>query len=169
MIRAAVARVVVLAALAAGTAACGGGGATAEAREITTLDPGMLGRRVLDLDVAVENVTDELARETDVYVDALTLFSLRRDELLMATMQVARLDDRARVEDAGFRRAFVTNLGGTEPRQVRLGEQQLWTTTGNDQELAVWFDGSYLFVLSTRKDYERPRQLLRTMLDVDPA
>jgi hypothetical protein len=149
--------------------ACGGdGGGEPAAREVEALDPGMLGRRVLDLDVEVENVADELARETDVYVDGLTLFSLRRQELLMATFQVARLDDRARVEDPSFRRSFVQSLGGTEPRQVRLGTTELWTTTGNDQELAVWFDGSYLFVLSTRRDYERPRVLLRTMLEVQP-
>lgn len=149
--------------------ACGdGGGDVPAAREIDTLDPGMLGRRVLDLDVEVENVADELARETDVYVDGLTLFSLRRAELLMATLQVARLDDRARLEDPSFRRSFVQSLGGTEPRHVRLGGTDLWTTTGNDQELAVWFDDTHLFVLSTRKDYERPRLLLRTMLDVEP-
>ena len=148
-------------------AACGGGGARS-AHKVATLDPGMLGRRVLDLDVATENVADELARKTDVYVDGLTLFSLRRQKLLMATLQVARLDDRARVRDEAFRRSFVSSLGGTEPRQVRLGTTDLWTTTGNDQELAVWFDGSYLFVLSTRKDYERPRILLRTMLEVKP-
>jgi hypothetical protein len=149
-------------------AACGGGGSDVPAREVDALDPGMLGRRVLDLDVSVENVRDELERETDVYVDGLTLFSLRRQKLLMATLQVARLDDRARVEDASFRRSFVQRLGGPEPRQVRLGATELWTTTGNDQELAVWFDDEYLFVLSTRKDYERPRVLLRTMLDVKP-
>lgn len=148
-------------------AGCGGGGKPS-AHEVATLDPGMLGRRVLDLDVATENVADELARKTDVYVDGLTLFSLRRQKLLMATLQVARLDDRARVHDATFRRSFVASLGGTEPRQVRLGTTDLWTTTGNDQELAVWFDGAYLFVLSTRKDYERPRILLRTMLEVKP-
>jgi len=148
-------------------AGCGGGGSP-KAHKVATLDPGMLGRRVLDLDVATENVADELARKTDVYVDGLTLFSLRRQKLLMATLQVARLDDRARVHDAGFRSSFVSSLGGTEPRQVRLGSTDLWTTTGNDQELAVWFDGPYLFVLSTRKDYERPRVLLRTMLEVKP-
>jgi hypothetical protein len=148
---------------------CGGGESRERtAKDIATLDPGLLGRRVLDLDVAVEDVGDELARETDVYVDALTLFSLRREELLMATMQIARLDDRARVEDPSFRRSFVNSLGGTEPQLVRLGDQELWTTTGNDQELAVWFDDDFLFVLSTRKDYERPRQLLRTMLEVTP-
>ena len=149
-------------------AGCGGGGDDPEAREVEALDPGMLGRRVLDLDVSVENVADELARETDVYVDGLTLFSLRRQKLLMATLQVARLDDRAEVQDPAFRRSFVQSLGGTEPRQVRLGGIDLWTTTGNDQELAVWFDDAHLFVLSTRKDYERPRQLLRTVLEVEP-
>lgn len=153
--------------LTAATAGCGGGSAPAK-RAVETLDPGMLGRRVLDLDVSVENVADDLSRQTDVYVDGLTLFSLRRQKLLMATLQVARLDDRARVKDPAFRRSFVQSLGGTEPRAVRLGGQALWTTTGNDQELAVWFDGSYLFVLSTRKDYERPRVLLRTMLKVKP-
>ena len=160
-------RAVALAIVVAALAGCVGGGKPAD-RQVGTLDPGMLGRRVLDLDVSIENVADELARETDVYVDGLTLFSLRRQKLLMATLQVARLDDRARVKDTAFRRSFVQSLGGTEPCEVRLGTQELWTTTGNDQELAVWFDGVYLFVLSTRKDYERPRVLLRTMLEVKP-
>lgn len=161
-------RVLALLLVAASLAGCGGDGGDAEVREVGALDPGMIGRRVLDLDVGVENVADELSRETDVYADALTLFSLRREKLLMATFQVARLDDRARVGDQSFRRSFVQSLGGTEPRQVRLGDTELWTTTGNGQDLAVWFEGNHLFVLSTRKDYERPRQLLRTMLEVQP-
>ena len=41
-------------------------------------------------------------------------------------------------------------------------------TTGTKQSIAMWFKGRYLFVLSTRADYDEPRTLLRKALEITP-
>ena len=51
---------------------------------------------------------------------------------------------------------------------VRVGDRAVYLTTGRRQSVAVWWDDSYLFVLSSREDYETPRALLRAALEIEP-
>lgn len=161
--------------------ACGGdaGEADAEATEeptplgfagteITELDASLLPPAVLGLEVTVEDVEDRIERVADTYVERLSLFAFRRDDLLMATLQVSELGGPARVEDPAFRRQVVNLIGGSTPREVRLGDTAVWLTTGTNQRLQSWFNGDHFFVLSIRSDYERPRALLRELLEVQP-
>ena len=86
----------------------------------------------------------------------------------MATLQVSKLGGPARTDDPVFRRSIVGRIGGSVPREVRLGDTTVWLTTGTSQRLTAWFHGDYFFVLSTRADYERPRTLLRELVEVRP-
>lgn len=134
--------------------------------DIVPIDAELLEGDVLGLQVATEDVADRLVNVRDTYVQELSLYSLRRGELLMATLQVSRLGGPARPDDRDFRAQVVNKIGGTAPREVRLGDMTVWLTTGNGQHLQAWFRDDLFFVLSIRSDYERPRSLLRELLEV---
>jgi hypothetical protein len=149
--------------------ACGGGepvtyGISGE--EIEMLDPDLLPGQILGLDVAQEDVSETIALVENTYIDALSVYSLRREELLQATLQVSRFSDEAAYESESFRQSLVLQIGGTAPKEVRVGEHTVYLTTGTNQGMSIWFDGSDFFVLAVREDFERPRTLLRQVLEV---
>jgi hypothetical protein len=137
-------------------------------KAVKTLDIANLPPDLLGLKLAPENVSDDLARVPKAYVDALSLYSLRRDDLVMAPLQVSRFNAGAGVAAASFRQTVVNQIGATAPRPVRLGSETVYLTTGTKQSIAVWFKGRYLFVLATRADYDQPRTLLRRALELQP-
>ena len=137
-------------------------------RAVKALDLPGLPADLLGLRLARENVGDDLARVPKAYVDALSLWSLRRDDLVMATLQVSRFNAGAAVATDTFRKTVVNQIGATAPRPVRLGADTVYLTTGTKQSIAVWFKGRDLFVLTTRADYDRPRTLLRRALEIQP-
>jgi hypothetical protein len=137
-------------------------------RAVKTVDIPNMPPDVLGLRLAPENVSGELARVPKAYIDALSLYSLRRDDLVMATLQVSRFNAGADVAADTFRRTVVNQIGATAPRPVRLGRDTVYLTTGTRQSIAVWFKGRYLFVLATRADYDTPRTLLRQALRIQP-
>jgi len=136
--------------------------------QIKALDPDLLPAHILDLSVDVENVTKQLHNAQNSYVDALTLFGLRRGSLLIATFQVSQLTSLARVSNPAFQQAFVASIGGTTPVEVRLGGTDVWLTTGTDEQVSIWFSGRDLLVLSVRNDYGPQRTLIRQLLAVRP-
>jgi hypothetical protein len=137
-------------------------------KAVKPLDVPGLPADLLGLRLAPENVSDDLARVPKAYIDALALYSLRRDDLVMATLQVSRFVPGAHVDTETFRRTVVNQIGATAPRPVRLGHDTVYLTTGTRQSVAVWFKGRYLFVLATRADYDQPRTLLRQALGIQP-
>jgi len=137
-------------------------------KAVTMLDVAGLPADLLGLKLAPENVSDELARVPKAYVDALSLYSLRRNDLVMATLQISRFNAGADVAADTFRKTVVNQIGATAPRPVRLGRDTVYLTTGTKQSIAVWFKGRYLFVLATRADYDQPRTLLRRALEIEP-
>ena len=156
-----------------GGGGCGDVAATARASSvppdrIRPMPADLVPARVLDLTAKVEDITPELAKARSTYVEAVSLYSLRRGELLEATLQATTLNGRARVNDVAYRRSFVNSLGGSEPLPLTLGDITVWSTTSNDQRLSVWFRGRHVFVLAVRKDYEHPRKLLRAVLGINP-
>jgi hypothetical protein len=157
--------VVALAGCGADTASVG---SPVAGEAIGEIPASLLPDTVLDLDVTVEDVADQVATVDRSFVDAVGLFGLRADKLLKATLQVSRFNDEAEVERARFRNRVLREIGQSVPEEFRLGEERVHVTTGNRQTIAVWFRGDHMMILSVRSDYERPRTLLRELLELDP-
>ncbi len=138
-------------------------GEQVKAVEIANLPADLLG-----LKLTPEDVAQDLAKVPSAFIDALSLYSLRQDELVMATLQVSRFNDGADVDTEKFRQTVVNQIGSSAPRTVRLGSQTVYLTTGTKQSIGVWFKGRHLFVLATRADYDEPRTLLRKALEIEP-
>jgi hypothetical protein len=150
----------------AGLAACGDGGGT-PVREIRALELDAVPDQVLDLAVGTESV-DAVKGARKPYIEAVGLYSLRRGELLQATLQVSRFHESADVDSAQFRGAVVRQIGATVPQRFQMGDDPVWLTAGRRQSIATWFRGNHVFVLATRDEYEQPRALLRELLEVEP-
>jgi hypothetical protein len=151
-------------------AACSGGdGPTGVAgKRITSLPQDVVPPTVLGLTVGKEDVSKALAGSQRNYVDAVSVYSFRKGDLLQATLQVSRFIDEARYTSADFRQSLLTRLGGAEAQPVRLGGDNVYLTSGNRQRLAAWFRDRYMFVLTIREDFDRPRTLMREVLQVRP-
>jgi hypothetical protein len=157
-------------ALVAGLGACGGDASAAIGRngkDIKQLPADLLPPTVLNLRTAREDMQPSLAGSKNAYVDAVGLYSFRtEDDVLRATLQVSHFIDNPQTQKAAFRNALVAKIGGTRPRTVRLGEDTVYLTTGAKQQIAIWFRGRQLMVLSESDDFDRPRSLLRATLGV---
>lgn len=138
-------------------------GKAVKALEIPTLPADLLG-----LKLAPEDVGGEVAKVPAAFIDGLSLYSLRKDDLVMATLQISRFNEGADVEAEKFRQTVVNQIGSTAPRTVRLGGETVYLTTGTKQSIGVWFKKRHLFVLATRADYDEPRTLLRKALEIEP-
>jgi hypothetical protein len=138
-------------------------GQAVKAVELPNLPADLLG-----LKLAPEDVTEDVAKVPATFIDSLSLYSLRHNDLVMATLQVSRFTDGADVKAEKFRETVVNQIGSTTPRKVRLGGETVYLTTGTKQTIGVWFKDRYLFVLATRADYDEPRTLLRRALEIKP-
>jgi hypothetical protein len=138
-------------------------GKAVKALEIPNLPSDLLG-----LAIAKEDVSKDLAKVPSAFIDSLSLYSLRHNDLVQATLQVSRFNDGADVAADKFRQTVVNQIGSSAPRTVRLGGSTVYLTTGTKQSIGVWFKDRYLFVLATRADYDEPRTLLRKALEIQP-
>lgn len=136
--------------------------------DITPLAADLLPSELLGLTVQAEDISGTIASEQQTYVDATTLYSLRSDDLLQATLQVSRFNADADVESSKFRNSLLNQIGGSRPRPVRLGKETVYLTSGTKQQLSIWFRGEHLLILATREDYPMPKSLLRRALEVQP-
>ncbi len=160
-----------LLALAGTLGACGDSDVSSEAtraKDIRVIDKELLPSEVLGLQVKREDVSETTSQARNSYVDRVAMYSLRAGDLLQATLQGTRFNDEADWDNARFRRSVVATIGGSSPQAVRLGRDTVWLTTGTRQQLAVWFRGRHLMVLSTREEYPTPRTLLREALKARP-
>ena len=161
---------VALAAAALGASACGGEAVAGTAgKEIEQLPADLLPSELLGLPVVQEDMSGTVASVEDAFVEAVGLYSMRREDLLQATLQVSRFREDAPVEKAGFRSSLVNQIGGTRVQRFRMGDDVIYRTTGRKQTISMWYQGEYLFVLSARETYESPRALLREALEIDPS
>jgi hypothetical protein len=151
--------------------ACGGGtNAEAEAtsaKDIEQLPEDLLPSEILGLQVQREDMAGTLQGAQRSYVQSVGLYSLRKDDLLQATIQVSEFNNNARVDDSDFRRSLLAQVGGSVPKQVVLGGESIWLTTGTKQTLAVFFRQRLMFVVAVRDDYGQPRTLVREALDLE--
>lgn len=161
----------VAAVIAAGVLAAGCGNADAEGTgpdDITEFPVDLLPEKVLGLDVAQEDIEATLAGARNTYLEQISLYSFREDDLLMATLEVARLIEEADIERLEFRQNLANQVGNAVPRALQMRNQTVYVTSGTRQGLAIWFLDDFMFVLATREDYEQPRALLRALIDVKP-
>lgn len=162
--RRALASLVVVAAL---LGACGGDDGGDDDRSLSQLDADLVPTQIADLVVEREDLEETLSGIDRPYVDGAALYTLRRDDELMATLQVARFADDAPKGESEFEGSILAQLGASTPEQFRMGEQEVHLTTGQSQRVAIWFDGPWFYILSTRDSYETPRELLRATLDLE--
>ncbi len=167
MIRVVAAALVVVFALS--SAACGGATTPAgtSGKKIKDISPALVPTTLLDLTVAPEDIRSTLVRVERSYVAEAGLFSMRRDDQVQATLQVLRFNPSADFDDPSFRGALVSQIGGATPQIGRLGSERVYFVRGIQQNLSVFFRDKYLVVLSVRDEYEQPRNLLRTVLELE--
>lgn len=135
----------------------------APSKAVVSLPSQILGLRVVE-----ENVTQQVRGVSGTYLDSLGLFSFREeDDLLRGTLQIGRFNDVAEPERRRFRDAIIAQLGSTVPLQLRVGERDVWLTSGTEQNIFTWFDPKGFYVLSVRSDYSFPRSLLRRLLETE--
>ena len=160
---------VLLAVTAVGAAACGGGDETAAPTNIEVLPDDLLPASMAGLRVASEDIEGTVkGGKRQSYLESAGLYSFRTDDdLLQATMQVSRFTDEARYKDREFRQSVLLQIGSTVPRAFRMGDQTVYLSTGRRQNVVIWFKDEYLFVLSTRDEFGRPRTLLREAINLD--
>lgn len=158
--------VAVAASIAVTATACGGGGPTDAS---TGSDPARLNLpgQILGLQVQAEEIQAELDEVQRPYVDSVAVFSLREDELLRASLQIARFNRAARPDSSSFRGSIVSTIGGTEPQVFRMEDVDLYTTTASDQVVFTWFRDNGMFVLAVQQDFEFPRTLVRRFVERD--
>jgi len=156
----------VLVGLGALASGCGDDAEQVEAATVADAAADFLPASLRGLRVEREALPERLASTTRSYLDSMGLYSLREGEELAATMQVGRFSDDARVEDSEFRRDIVNQLGSSQPRAFRMGDQVVHLTTGDQQRVAVWFEDRFLLILAVRDDFEGFRGLLRDTVEL---
>ena len=162
-----VALAIALALILAG-AGCGSSAAAlgTPGSKVRDIDPATVPATLNDLAVSHENIRATLVKGQDTYLSAAGLFSMRRNDVVQATLEVARFNGRARLGDPRFRAAILNDLGGGTPAPVSVGTDTVYLTRGNKQRVYAWFRTQTLMVLSVRDDYDLPRALLRATLGV---
>lgn len=161
---------VVAVAITVALGACGSStGSGSAAPRIRPLPSDLVPSKVLDLTVAQEDVHEALNQVSRTYLDATSVYSFRSADLLQATLQLSRFIAASKYTSTKFQQTLVAQIGSTSPTQVQVGDRTVYLTAGNQQRIAVWFRGRYMFVLATREDFPQPRTLLRDLLEVQPA
>jgi hypothetical protein len=153
---------ILLAAASCGSKSVGSPGVPG--KDITPVDTVAVPTEVLGLTVRAEDVHNALAAGSRTYVEATSVYSFRRSEVLQATLQISRLQDSPRYRSTEFRRALIAGLGATQAVPIRVNQDQVFVTTGNQQRLSVWFRDRYLFILGVSDNFDSPRSLLRVVV-----
>ena len=123
---------------------------------------------VLGLSVTQEDVSKSLANAQRSYIESLVMYGMRADSLLQATFQVSRFNPGTKYTADKFQLALVDQIGTATPFTATVGGTRVFLTSGNRQNISVWFKGPYFFVLATRQDFGSPRALLRELIAVNP-
>jgi len=125
--------------------------------------------KLLGLDVSSQDITKRLQEQGDQpYIDSVGLFAFREGkDLLDATLQVARFTKDADAESSRFRGSIVARIGGANPQNVHVGEQEVFLTSGRNQVVFLWFKKRGFFVLTVRRTYLFPRTILRRLIDMN--
>lgn len=117
--------------------------------------------QVLGLTVVSEPIGEEVTKNKRPYIRNVVLFSLRETDLVRATLQVSEFNNLARPDDPEFLSSIIEQVSATRPARLRVGKDVVYSTIGTEQSIFVWFYGRRMFVLTTHRDYEFRRTLLR--------
>lgn len=149
--------------------ACGDGKEKQGAVELGEIPASHVPAELLGMRLEPEKSAD-LIRETDKqpFIEEIGLFSMRRDELLQATLQVARFRPEAKLDERRFRDNIARQVSTGEPQVLRMGQDLVYMSAGQRQSVVVWFKERTMFVLAMREEFPRPRALLRAALGVQP-
>lgn len=150
---------------ACGTPSAGG----LSGHAIKAVDAGVVPGTLADLETHQEDVGATVTQARNSYADRLSLYSLRKDNLVYATLEVSRLTSKFDYNSAKQRSLLADKIGGSKSEQHHVGPTTVYLTTGVRQSIDVWFRGKWLFVMSVRQDYAKPRTLLRDALGVNPS
>ena len=156
--------------LGVGAGACGGSASAAvkptPPGKIKVASPAGVPAVLHGLAVVKEDVGTTVAAAGKAYVDQVAVYSLKAGDKLQATLELTRFNQGTRYETAKFQSGIVNRIGSTTPKRYRLGTQTVYMTTGARQNLAVWFRGRYLVILTVRQDFPDGRALLRDALEI---
>jgi hypothetical protein len=136
--------------------------------QITTLPGDLVPSQVLGMNVTDENVLKTLANTQKSYVNAVSLYGFRKDQLLQATLQISRFNANARYQTDKFRQQILLGVGTAQGETVQVSGVLVYLTLGERQRVFSWFKGPYWFVMSVRDDFTQPRSLLRQLLQINP-
>lgn len=134
--------------------------------EVTPVNAGAVPSTLLNMTVTQEE-SSEYVKEIDrTYLEQFSLFSIREGDLLQATLQISKFTDDADYTSASFRARVVDRVGAAKAQLFRMGDHELYMTVGTKQQIGVWFDGPYMYVMSVRDDFKTPRALVREALRI---
>lgn len=167
-LRRVVAVIGLVAAVAAGSAACGSDTSAKgrNGKEVKPVAAGVVPSTLLGMAVTQEDATKYVADIDRTYLEEFSLYSVREGDLLQATLQVSEFNSDAQYQSASFRGSVVNRIGSSKAQLFRMGDNQVYMTTGTKQQIAVWFEGSHMLVLSIRDDFKKPRALIREAMGI---
>jgi hypothetical protein len=144
-------------------AACSPGDTTDQLRGTGKIKPPVvrIPSQILGLRVAREDVSEQVKAVKRPYVDSVGMFSLREGDLLRATLQISRFNGLARQRLGTVRASTIGLTGSSKPLEIQVDDTLVYSTSGNEQNIFVWFKGNGYYVLSVHRQYEFPRTLLR--------
>lgn len=147
--------------------ACNRGDSSAESAGTNEVVTGgvQLPRQILGLQVAPEDVAAEFAQTKRSYVESVGLFSMRENDLVRATLQVSRFNRLASPDSPAFQTLIINRLGTQRAEILQVGNNDVYVTSGTDQQIFAWFEGRGFYILTTHRDYEFPRTLLRRVVE----
>ena len=90
-----------------------------KADKIKLLGAGAVPETMLDLAVKAGDAS-RAKQKDDAFVEAIGLYSLRRDDLLQGVFQISRFTPEATVDKSSFRRRVVEQIGSTVPLKFTL-------------------------------------------------
>lgn len=124
---------------------------------------------LLGLAVESADVRERIEEAEAPFVDSVGLFVLRDedDDRLRATLQISRFTPEARPETEEFRGSIIGRIGQTAPRRIPVGDEEVFVTTGRNQNVFIWFRDRGFFVLTVAREYRFPRTLLRRVLELE--
>lgn len=155
-------------ALAFAVAACGGGDEEPAEVGVDAIEASVLPAELLGLRVDPEDLTSQLEQAERPYADAAGLFSFREeDDELQATLQVTRFDRDADLGDRDVEGTILAQIAKTPPLRLQMGETTVFQSRADRQSVSVWFTENHFMVLSTRDSYDTPRQLLRSLTELE--
>lgn len=124
--------------------------------------------QILGLSVTQEDVTGQvIPYKNRSYLDTFGLFSMREGDLLRATLQMGRFGQVADEGDDTFRRQIIGLMGTSTPREIRVGDETVWSSTGSQQSVFAWFRGRGFYVLTIHKEFPFELTLLRKLMSLE--